>query len=64
MRVLAVDDNPDHRELIIGRVKKAFPGAEFVEASRRGEFETALAHDEVLTEIRVPKGAGQESESS
>src|SRR6266567_6167685 len=56
MRVLAIDDNPDHRELIIGKVRKAFPETEFVEASRRSEFEKALSSrpiDLVLTDYRL-----------
>src|SRR5579884_3063052 len=56
MRILVVDDNPDHRELIIGRVKKALPDAEFHEVIRQTMLDEALERkdlDFVLTDYRL-----------
>jgi PAS domain S-box-containing protein len=56
MRVLVIDDNPDHRELIITKVKREFPEAEFIEVVRPPDLARALnseAVDLVLTDYRL-----------
>src|SRR5437016_6209806 len=56
MRIIVIDDNPDHRELVTGKVRRAFPDAEFVQVSRRVDLERAFAGPEpnlVLTDYRL-----------
>ena len=56
MRVLIIDDNPDHRELIISRVKKAYPDASFQEIIRQSMLDEALrkgGFDVTLTDYRL-----------
>jgi PAS domain S-box-containing protein len=56
MRIIVIDDNPDHRELVTGKVRRAFPDAEFVQVSRRADLERAFAGPEpnlVLTDYRL-----------
>ncbi len=56
MRVLVIDDNPDHRELVIARVRKAFPEARFEEIIRQRMLDEALQDpdlDMVLTDYRI-----------
>ncbi|HXS93419.1 MAG TPA: response regulator [Candidatus Limnocylindrales bacterium] len=56
MRILVIDDNPDHRELVIGRVKKTFPDAEFEEIIRQSMLDEALEREDldfVLTDYRL-----------
>ena len=42
MRVLVIDDNPDHRELIIAKIRKVYPDAEFVEVIRQSMLDEVL----------------------
>jgi len=56
MRVLVIDDNPDHRELVISKVRKAFPDAQFQEVIRQKMLDEALAGpapDFILTDFRL-----------
>ncbi len=56
MRVLVIDDNPDHRELVIGRVRKAYPDATFQEIIRQSMLDEALrsgGFDLALTDYRL-----------
>jgi len=56
MRFLVIDDNPDHRDLVITRVRKAFPDARFDEAIRQTMLDEALQApdlDLVLTDYRL-----------
>jgi CheY-like chemotaxis protein len=56
MRVLVIDDNPDHRELIIAKILKEFPAAEFEHVVRRSDLDRALNNgvpDLVLTDYRL-----------
>lgn len=56
MRVLVIDDNPDHRELIIAKILKEFPEAEFEHVVRRSDLDKALSNgvpDLVLTDYRL-----------
>src|SRR3954463_16639146 len=57
MRVLVIDDNPDHRELIIAKIRKVYPDAEFVEVIRQSMLEEMLDRgdplDAVLTDYRL-----------
>ncbi len=56
MRVLVVDDNPDHRELIISRVRKAYPEAQFEEVVRQSMFDEKIeqgTYDLFLTDYRL-----------
>jgi PAS domain S-box-containing protein len=57
MRVLVIDDNPDHRELIIAKIRKLNPDAEFVEVIRQSMLDELLQRgdpvDAVLTDYRL-----------
>jgi len=57
MRVLVVDDNPDHRELVIAKIRQIHPDAEFVEVIRKTMLDDVLEHgdppDAVLTDYRL-----------
>ena len=57
MRVLVIDDNPDHRELIIARIRKVCPDAEFVEIIRQTMLDDVLRQggplDMVMTDYRL-----------
>ena len=57
MRVLVIDDNPDHRELIIAKIRKVYPDAEFVEVIRQSMLDEVLQRgdplDAVLTDYRL-----------
>jgi PAS domain S-box-containing protein len=57
MRVLVIDDNPDHRELIIAKIRKVYPDAEFVEVIRQSMLDEVLRRrdpvDAVLTDYRL-----------
>lgn len=56
MKVLVIDDNPDHRELVGARVRKAYPDAEIVEIIRQSMLDEKLkesAPDLVLTDYRL-----------
>ena len=56
MRILVADDNPDHRELVIARVRRAYPDAVFLEVIRQTMLDEALASqtfDLVLTDYRL-----------
>ena len=53
MRVLVIDNNREHRELIISRLRTEFPGADFVEIARQEDLDRALSGggcDAVLTD--------------
>jgi two-component sensor histidine kinase len=56
VKFLIVDDNPGDRELIRRHLRREFVDSTFVEASRRQEFEAALAQrdiDVVLTDYHL-----------
>src|SRR3954451_11053330 len=57
MRVLVIDDNPDHRELIIAKIRKIYRDAEFVEVIRQSMLDEVLQRgdplDAVLTDYRL-----------
>jgi PAS domain S-box-containing protein len=56
MRVWVVDDNPDHRELIIAKIRKAYPDASFLQILRQAMLTEALNTDYpdlVLTDFRL-----------
>ena len=57
MRVLVIDDNPDHRELIIAKVAREYPDASFEQVVRRSDLDRALEKnpppDLVLTDYRL-----------
>jgi two-component system cell cycle sensor histidine kinase/response regulator CckA len=57
MRVLVIDDNPDHRELIITKIRKVYPDAEYVEVMRQSVLDDVLRRrdpvDAVLTDYRL-----------
>jgi PAS domain S-box-containing protein len=57
MRVLVIDDDPDHRELMIAKLRKAYPAAEFTEVIRQTMLDEVLrqggAIDAVLTDYRL-----------
>ncbi len=57
MRVLVIDDNPDHRELIIAKIRKVYPDAEFEEIIRQSMLDEVLRRgapvDAVLTDYRL-----------
>ena len=56
MRILVIDDNPDHRELVKAKVRKTYPGAEIVEIIRQKMLDDRLcegAPDLVLTDYRL-----------
>jgi PAS domain S-box-containing protein len=63
MKVLVIDDNPDHRDLIISKVRKAYPEADFQQVIRQSMLEEALlgpAPDVVLTDYRLQWSTGLE----
>jgi PAS domain S-box-containing protein len=57
MRILVIDDNPDHRELMIAKIRKAYPEAEFTEVIRQTMLDEVLRRGEkidvVLTDYRL-----------
>ena len=56
MKILIVDDNPDHRELVGGKVRRAYPEAEIVEIGRQSALNEKLhatPPDLVLTDYRL-----------
>jgi PAS domain S-box-containing protein len=57
MRVLVIDDNPDHRELIIAKIRKIYPDAEYVQVMRQSILDELLRKrapvDAVLTDYRL-----------
>src|SRR4051812_42710890 len=57
MRVLVIDDNPDHRELVIAKIRKVYPDAEFKEVIRQTMLDEVLETggplDVVLTDYRL-----------
>jgi PAS domain S-box-containing protein len=57
MRVLVIDDNPDHRELIIAKIRKIYPDAQYVEVMRQSVLDEILRKrepvDAVLTDYRL-----------
>jgi two-component sensor histidine kinase/AmiR/NasT family two-component response regulator len=56
MKFLLIDDNPTDRELLMQRLRREFPGAEFVEVFRRQAFDEAVAqgdYDVVLTDYQL-----------
>src|SRR5579885_642686 len=57
MRFLVIDDNPDHRELMIAKIRKAYPDAEFIEVIRQAMLDDVLRRensiDVVLTDYRL-----------
>jgi two-component system cell cycle sensor histidine kinase/response regulator CckA len=57
MRVLVIDDDPDHRELIIAKIRKVYPEAEFIEVVRQAMLDDVLQRggpvDAVLTDFRL-----------
>src|SRR5215208_1875513 len=57
MRVLVIDDNPDHRELIVAKIRKVYPDAEYVEVIRQSMLDEVLRRrdpvDLVLTDYRL-----------
>ena len=56
MRILVIDDNPDHRELVRARVRKAYPDAEIVEIIRQSMLDEKLSEgqpDLALTDYRL-----------
>jgi len=48
MRVLVIDDNPDHRELMIAKIRKAYPEAEFIEVIRQTMLDEVLRREDPL----------------
>ncbi|HSF31536.1 MAG TPA: histidine kinase dimerization/phosphoacceptor domain -containing protein [Candidatus Tectomicrobia bacterium] len=56
MKFLIVDDNPTDRELMVQRLRREFPEAEFVEIFRAQAFDEAMARgdfDVVLTDYQL-----------
>jgi PAS domain S-box-containing protein len=57
MRVLVIDDNPDHRELMIAKIHKAYPEAVFTEVIRQTMLDEVLRRgdplDVVCTDYRL-----------
>jgi PAS domain S-box-containing protein len=57
MRFLVIDDNPDHRELMIAKIRKVYPDAEFSEVIRQSMLDDVLRRgdsiDVVLTDYRL-----------
>ena len=57
MRVLVIDDNPDHRELIVAKLRKVYPDAEYIEVIRQSMLDEILERDDpidlVLTDYRL-----------
>ncbi len=56
MRILIIDDNPDHRELVGARVRKVYPEAEIVEVIRQNMLDEKLREgvpDLALTDYRL-----------
>jgi two-component sensor histidine kinase len=63
MRVLAIDDNPDDREIVRREVEALYPGVELVELATRGDLLVALAGpppDLVVTDLDLKWGSGRE----
>lgn len=55
MKFLIVDDNSDARRQVVDELKKAFPGAEFVEINEQWQFDKMLTlrhFDVVITDAR------------
>jgi two-component sensor histidine kinase/DNA-binding NarL/FixJ family response regulator len=56
MKFLLIDDNPTDRELLVQRLRREFPGAEFIEVFRRQALDEAIAQgdfDVVLTDYQL-----------
>jgi PAS domain S-box-containing protein len=57
MRVLVIDDNPDHRELIVTKIRKVYPDAEYLEVIRQSMLDEILRRgdplDLVMTDYRL-----------
>jgi PAS domain S-box-containing protein len=56
MKILVIDDNPDHRELVSAKARKAYPDAEIVEIIRQSMLDAKLkegAPDLALTDYRL-----------
>ena len=56
MKVLVIDDNPDHRELVSAKARKAYPDAEIVEIIRQSMLDEKLKEgppDLALTDYRL-----------
>jgi two-component system, cell cycle sensor histidine kinase and response regulator CckA len=56
MKILVIDDNPDHRELVRAKVRKAYPDAEIVEIIRQSMLDEKLSEgppDMALTDYRL-----------
>jgi PAS domain S-box-containing protein len=56
MKILVIDDNPDHRELVSAKARKAYPDAEIVEIIRQSMLDEKLKEgppDLALTDYRL-----------
>jgi len=57
VRIVLIDDNPDHRELAEARLRRSYPDAEFVHVVRQRDLDGVLAGDGpidvVLTDYRL-----------
>jgi PAS domain S-box-containing protein len=56
MKVLIIDDNPDHRELVAAKVRKAYPDTDIVEIMRQSMLDDRLSEgppDLALTDYRL-----------
>jgi two-component sensor histidine kinase len=63
MRVLAIDDNPDDREIVRRELEALYPDVEVVELATRDDLLSALAGappDLVVTDLDLKWGSGRE----